>query len=934
MLEKELLILKAIFPHINETLIGDKNKVKMHCIYHNDNRMSAVVFLDNGWYQCSGCDKSVPLVKLVQDHYKLSTEKQAKLFIKDFKSNSNINEWQVNIDNLFSNPDYIVYLASFGFSPQVLKELKIGHTLRQNELFSIPVFIDGELQDVRTYMPTTQTYHGIKWASQSGATSGLIVPFDVWKNSPVNEPTFVCAGEKDMLLARSKGLNAICITGGELTLPKYFGGYFQNRTCYVLYDNDEAGVKGGNKIANWLFNNNAKVKNVVGFHEVLENKGDIYDFFKYHNKSVADLMEYVDSTPWWDSKDSSNFKLKKYPELSLTDLRADTDNLYTNKWFSTKTQCVESNEAQYSLVTKAKLTNKQTGQITEWIADIKTNPKLVYNLFSNTKYSDSFTVHKMSNLDGKPNEYTISDIERTTFYTAKVRQHFNQNDDNSYNDNAVEYFAFSSIPLKSSKTYDIVYNPITDITSKNQIILVISDAIDTLNLLNFNVDDSIKKSLDKFKPNLLIESAFDKWIDLFNHASDEKFLGNKQDPAIWQFFELTYCSPLQFIWKSNVYRGALHSCIIGDSQIGKSHCLKSMKNIYGIGTTVNAKTATLQGLIGGSASSDNQKNNVIRAGVLPLNNRGLVGLEEIHGLKLTDYYAKVTEIKSSDRIIINRVSGTGEFECLLRLIEISNSTLRKVKLHANGYQAVEALIGRPEDIARNDLYCIVTDDRRYSNKVNSKAKKMLPKIDYENRMKWIWSRTKEQVKLKFNDQTLQEACDVLNNKYRLEAPIFIPGSTEIKVIRLACAFAGALCSTDETYQNIVVLDDHIKLAWAFFDTTYSSIDYGFDKASNEYKRTIQIDELDINNFTAMLKAKDSNYDALMALATAQQCFKSDIYEIFSNGSGAFEFINTLRKLRWITFSDQNRVINPTKKFRNLCERFNVQETNFTPRYIS
>ena len=87
-----------------------------------------------------------------------------------------------------------------------------------------------------------------------------------------------------MAIARSKGFNAITITGGETMAPIALN-YFKDRKVAIVYDNDDTGILGAKKIASILSNQTDKIKIVTGFHEVCkEPKEDITDFgymFKY-----------------------------------------------------------------------------------------------------------------------------------------------------------------------------------------------------------------------------------------------------------------------------------------------------------------------------------------------------------------------------------------------------------------------------------------------------------------------------------------------------------------------------------------------------------------------------------------------------------------------------------------------------------------------------
>ena len=129
--------------------------------------------------------------------------------------------------------------------------------------------------------------------------SGAIIPFDDWRVTPENKITLICAGEKDMAVARSHGFNAITITGGEMMVPRILEP-FRNRTVVFVYDNDATGSKGAREVANALYEYTHKIKVCEGFHEVCcEPKEDITDFFNKYHKTKADLIAYIERTEWY-----------------------------------------------------------------------------------------------------------------------------------------------------------------------------------------------------------------------------------------------------------------------------------------------------------------------------------------------------------------------------------------------------------------------------------------------------------------------------------------------------------------------------------------------------------------------------------------------------------------------------------------------------------
>ena len=125
--------------------------------------------------------------------------------------------------------------------------------------------------------------------SAKGAKSGWIIPYDIWKTDDTT--TYIFEGEKDMLMGRQLGLNAITLTGGAGALPnEYCLPTFKGRDVVICYDNDEAGREGSKKVGESI----ATVANSVRLIDiglvVSEVKEDFYDYIIKYGGDVYDFL--------------------------------------------------------------------------------------------------------------------------------------------------------------------------------------------------------------------------------------------------------------------------------------------------------------------------------------------------------------------------------------------------------------------------------------------------------------------------------------------------------------------------------------------------------------------------------------------------------------------------------------------------------------------
>jgi len=106
----------------------------------------------------------------------------------------------------------------------------------------------------------------------------VVVPYDMWVKD--ERTTYVFEGEKDMLIARELGLNAITLTGGASAIPSDLVlPAFKGRDVVICYDNDEAGRSGMEGMFRAL-HSTAKSVRYIDISDVVENDISVLFFDK------------------------------------------------------------------------------------------------------------------------------------------------------------------------------------------------------------------------------------------------------------------------------------------------------------------------------------------------------------------------------------------------------------------------------------------------------------------------------------------------------------------------------------------------------------------------------------------------------------------------------------------------------------------------------
>ena len=614
-----------------------------------------------------------------------------------------------------------------------------------------------------------------------------------------------------MALARSHGFNAICITGGEMSMP-LSPTWFTGRDVVILYDNDEAGKLGAVKLATYLLPYCNTIKNCTNFHEVCkEDKEDITDFFNKYGKTREDLIQYMSNTPYFTEEDS----VKNSP-IPLITLQEATQPANLNRLVRSNIQVAAVSEVQYALpcvITGEKIKTtgdaKETmvaGEVRDWELDDNNLVDILHLIDNNFKSKDIRNNAKELLHIPKTEKYvSIKYSEKAIVYKAYVTEMLESMNTDTM---PMEYTCYSiGHRLESGKKYMVTYKLVPHPYKGQQLIMLITDVV-TANdsVSNFVITDKVKNDLAVIQniPGTLTEK-----VDTLVQKV-KGLLGYDGNDTLITAMDLAYHTVLGFNFGSfkNV-RGYLDTLIVGESRVGKSSTAEALRTTYQLGTftSLAGNSATVPGLIGGSNKTSGGAFQT-KAGLIPQNHKGLIIFEEF-GKCNTNIVRELTDVRSSNEVRITRVSGTLTLPAMVRMISLSNvkttsGEIKSIASYPNGISIVTELVSTAEDIARYDVIAILSD--KGSKEINPMWRPEEPFADeiYQTRIRWVWSRKPEQVIL--SDEVCNYiigAANDLNSKYDCHIKIF---GTEAwkKVARLAIAVAAYTVSTDETYNNIIV----------------------------------------------------------------------------------------------------------------------------------
>jgi hypothetical protein len=783
---------------------------------------SAHVNLLDGLFHCKACGtghSEATFIKAMLGTTPASTARLAALFAK----NEEGYEWRQEAPL----PETVQAKAlEYGISIEVMNELELKSS--DGKTLSFPVFMYDKLLDVRNYNRSETP----KCKSRVGAMAGLILPYDLWRNTPKTRTgeekwTILCAGEKDMAVARSNGLNAITLTGGEGMRPQTPLA-FKGRRVAIVYDNDGPGLDGGRKMANLLTPIAKEVRLVTGFHEICkENKEDITDFFTKYGKTRDDLVRYINDTPQYVVPPES----QAYPMMNL---RSAAEPKNVDRMLRANIQVVATVESAFRIPTAYMIKkyapptageSMHLGEIREWMLEEK-NCEQILHLMDNDFKAKDIIQHQREMVKPRLAKgemgTELTDLSHETIFKAVVTDMFETSTDETM---PMEYTAYSiGQRLESGKKYLATFKLVEHPYHGATLVMIITGATDANDsVTTFRLTEENKDQLDVFRA--LAGTPAERMKELAERFKG--ILGYNGNNTLIETMDLAFHTPLHFNFgRYKNVRAYLDTIIVGESRMGKSSTADKMRLTYALGvfTSLAGNAATIPGLTGGTNKTTS--GNQTKAGLIPQNHKGLIIFEEF-GKSKAGVTQELTDIRSSNEVRITRVSGTLTLPAVVRMISLTNpkttdGNSKPIASYPNGIAIITELVSTAEDIARYDLMLVLGDRGNKHIDPLWEPKEPLPTEAYRTRIRWVWSRTADQIVIeKPACEHLITEANKLNDEFDCHIKVF---GTEAwkKILRMAIACAGCLVSTDDTHENIIVKKEHIDFAVDFMLHIYDN----------------------------------------------------------------------------------------------------------------
>ncbi len=338
--------------------------------------------------------------------------------------------------------------------------------------------------------------------------------------------------------------------------------------------------------------------------------------------------------------------------------------------------------------------------------------------------------------------------------------------------------------------------------------------------------------------------------------------------------DLCFHSVIKFSFNEiKLQKGWTELLVIGDARCGKTQTLTHLMRHYRAGKLCTGENASFAGLIGGMQQIMG-KTWSITWGLIPLNNRRLVGIDEVSGLH-PQAIADMSGVRSEGVATITKIQREQTI-ARTRLIWMSNPRKpRPLRSYNAGVEAVIELIGRPEDIARFDFAITVASNEVPPEIINMKTDKR-KKIEHvytsercHELIMWAWSRKPEDIVFTEEATTLcLKHAQIMGETYHPSVPLVESAEMRVKLAKLAVALATRLHSSPDDKQ-VLVTEAHVQFVKEFLDQIYSKDSLAYDLYSrqkyaeetlkDEDKIKEKFDELDADLSTIFL---DGQYFSL------------------------------------------------------------------------
>jgi hypothetical protein len=823
-------------------------------------------------------------------------------------SDKQIRAW---MDDLASNERMLEYLHhERGLDDETIERFQIGwDSTRPRGRLTVPIYgPEGELVNVRLYdrkPPNRNVPKMIPFASGYGTQ---VYGFDSLLG---NDEIVLCEGEWDRIINEQNGIPTATTTAGAGAFQLEWAKWFRDKHVFICYDEDQAGIDGALRTAKMLKDVAAGVYIMTNLGTGLKG-GDLTDYWVAGSteSQFRSLMEEARERPFAASVEnhvipttglpvsverSQDFSLREPLELHVTISGKQVPPYGAPREFVAECDqgkgkvCAFCPMAAFDGRRKV-TTNPDDPRLLQFIEsnDMKVRILLQEQVGANCSTNIGFEVQSNWNIEELMIQQSVE--ERTEETTVPMDR---------------KIFNVGTYDTRINTGARIVGSQTTD--PRNQRGLFHSWHLEPVqsNIDKFKMTPELRAELAVFQ-NDPFQDPIDKCVDIAEDlaANVTRIYGR---PWMHVAFDLVWHSVMAFDAQGiDGSKGWLDVLVVGDTRTGKSATAKALAHHYNAGVVKSCEGATFSGLVGGNKEMPQGRGMMVKWGVIPLNDRRLVVLDELSGIAEKNILADMSSVRSSGVAQITKIAD-GEASARTRLLWLSNPVDGRpiAETAEGGMGVIKNLVKNNEDIARFDFAFTVAKGEVASEIINTNEREPVEHV-YTSELcsklvMWAWSRKANQIRFtRGADQYVLEVAEELGSLYVPDPPLVQVENIREKIARIAVAIAARTFSTNKSGEMIVVKPEHVDNAAEFLKQIYGSESMGYLAASQriredrfiaEQKRATCIRYLTHETNAGLL-------EALRTVATAAS-FRPRDFEEFGGGFDPRAAVMRLREWRML-----------------------------------
>lgn len=830
----------------------DGEWAQIACPFHDDADPSCGVNLKTNGFACQACGEKGSGVKLLARIRGITEDEQRADLVARYGDDPSdevvqpefVAEYQLHLQvKGASQSQLLAKLSARGITEAMLREYRIGYDPKTKRI-TVPIYgAGGDCIAIKGYLPGAPSKD--KFKKLHGSKGAKLFPMAQLGYDRI----VVCGGEFKAIyvasLLNEHGIGAICSTGGEKS-KAWLRDHLMTmdgKKVWVMLDIDDTGEKASRDLATLM---TLYAESVHRVEIPLDPKeyphGDVNDW----KPSAHTLLRFLEETPRWNPPlvEARNWGGSEEP-VAVTLHEAYGSEHSGDRWLVEgvvigsiagtsfqvpKTVCTSCAKDQGFACAGCQLY-----QVDNAVVDVPPESPGILNMVGCRDEKALREAVKLS----------LNVAKSCTSFDFRTIEHQDAQDilvtDQRTAVKSQYPAVFVGRGLELNHEYRITGRTHPRMHSLRATACISRAEMDGHSLLSFELTEANAEELKQFQPvEWTLESLTEKLDSLYSDL-ENNVTNIYQRRGMHVAIDLAYHSVLQFSFDDQPTKGWVEVLVIGDTGQAKTHACDRFREFYGLGDKLDCERISTVGLACTTQQHDGKWFTTM--GKFPIMDGQLLTLEELKDAP-TDVFARITEMRSSGKMISDKAGDHIEAPARVRLIVNSNMRSKlEISELRYGVSAVLDVIPDPADVRRFDLTLILAAGEVDEAEVNRprSEREAVPhrfgKAMCRNLVLWAWRRGPKHVQFEPTaTEAIMREASRLSSKYDSSVPLCDGGTMRLKLARLSTALAARTFSTDEQHEVVIVRPCHVQYVVRYIESVYDAPAFGFD----EYSRSKQV----------------------------------------------------------------------------------------------